>query len=195
MSCDVPQELGKLLTRTERLEGDSIDVQLHIMELQEDKAGLQKELEERTREHMKKVMELESERDSRVAGLMEQLTLLQQAVTEVRLKPLLISKLPILSSSFSHFFISCLHSFLYPLCPQPALSHTLPHTIMPSLIPSLIPSCPLSYPHVLHHTLMSSLMSSLIPSCPPSYLHVLPHTLPHTLMPSLIPPCSCRRTN
>ena len=76
------QELGKLLTRTERLEGDSIDVQLHIMELQEDKAGLQKELEERTREHMKKVMELESERDSRVAGLMEQLTLLQQAVTE-----------------------------------------------------------------------------------------------------------------
>ncbi|KAL5483731.1 hypothetical protein EMCRGX_G020140 [Ephydatia muelleri] len=76
------QELGKLLTRTERLEGDSIDVQLQIMELQEDKAGLQKELEERTREHMKKVAELESERDSRIASLMEQLTLLQQAVTE-----------------------------------------------------------------------------------------------------------------
>lgn len=63
-------------------------MQLQIMELQEDKAGLQKELEERTREHMKKVAELESERDSRIASLMEQLTLLQQTVTEVSLESL-----------------------------------------------------------------------------------------------------------
>ena len=78
-----PQELGKLLTRTERLEGDTIDVQLQIMELQEEKAELQRVLELKTSEYLKRVCELEAERDSKVANLMEQLTVLQQAVTEV----------------------------------------------------------------------------------------------------------------
>ena len=153
MSCDMwgfPQELGKLLNRTERLEGDTIDVQLQIMELQEEKAGLQKELVERTNEHQRRVSELKAERDSRVASLVEQLTLLQQAVTEVGFE-----------RCYCHSLYRCMFCTLTsppspPLCTSLTSPVYLPH------LPCVPPSPPLCT------SLTSPVYLPHLPCVPPS---------------------------